>query len=42
MFILGKDNINDLKAFLDTKWHEWPDEKVEKYYFENWIKDFIN
>ena len=39
VFILNGNNYDELNNFLKKDWHEWPNEKIEKYYFENWIKD---
>ncbi len=40
IFILGKDNIDNIKQFIDTP-YEPVDEEIVKYYdFEQWLKRF--
>lgn len=38
IFILGKDDINELPAFLDKPYKKLPLEKIERYYFNNWVE----
>ncbi len=37
VFILGKDNIDDLKLFISSNYKNIDKELVEYYYFENWV-----
>jgi len=41
VFILGKDNINDLKKFIEDPFVEVPWSIVSKYEFSNWINRFF-
>lgn len=40
VFVLGVDNIDDLKEFIESPYAELPQEIVDYYRIENWIKRF--
>lgn len=42
IFILGKDNISDFPAFLAKPYKKLAPEKIERYYFENWIERILD
>lgn len=41
IFVLGKDNINNLKSFLETPNQPVEKELVNKYDFDEWLKRFF-
>ena len=40
VFIWGKDNIEDLKAFMDAPIKSIPDDILRKYSFKGWLENF--
>ena len=40
IFIFGKDNVSDIKDFINGPYFKLPDHIVEKYDFSNWLKRF--
>lgn len=40
IFILGKDDVNDIKNFIDSEYEPVKEEIVDYYDYESWIKRF--
>lgn len=40
IFVIGKDNLNDLKNFINSDYQEIDKKIIEKYDYESWIKRF--
>ena len=41
IFILGEDDIENIKNFINKEYKEIEEKVVESYYFENWLKRLI-
>lgn len=41
IFILGKDNINDIDKFVNSKYEDVPEDIVNKYTIDGWLNNFI-
>lgn len=41
IFILGRDNIDNIKDFIDSKYEDVPEEIVNKYTINGWLNNFI-
>ena len=42
IFILGKDNIDNIKEFINSKYEDVPEKIINKYTINGWLNNFIN
>ena len=42
IFIIGEDDLNNIKNFVNTGYVDIPENIIKKYTIDGWIENFIN